>query len=55
MTNLHSTIINNNITGKINRSTESCLSFYWFCEAKSHNLREPQENKNKTRDEISKK
>ena len=54
MTNLHSTVINNNVTGKINRSTENCSSFYWFCKAKSHNLREPQENKNKTRDKISK-
>ena len=43
------------MTGKIIKSTENRLSFYWFCEAKSHNLREPQENKNKTRDEISKK
>ena len=55
MTNLHSTVINNNVTGKINRSTENCSSFYWFCKAKSLNLREPQENKNKTRDKISKK
>ena len=55
MTNLHSTIINNKITGKINRSTENCLSFYWFCKAKSHKLREPKENKNKTREKISKK